>query len=972
MEQLRAKAAPPVLRAAGSCHNRAMPRETMERDESAGIRQEFLDWRYPALPAAVEYLLGTYRRNDIWDLDRVAIVLPGARAGRRLRELLLAKADGENVVFFPPRIGTVGQLPEWLYEAKLPFASPMEQRLAWAAALRQTPATVLVKFLPQLPTQENDPQWLEWGSLLWRQHRELAGEGLDFQQVADGGAVLDEFHEAERWHALSAVQRRYLRILDSIGLWDRQTARLYAIEHHECQIDVELLLIGAVDMNRSLRQMLDAVARQVTVLIHADPQMADHFDRFGCLRPERWLEAVIPLPEEGIQQVDGPDDQCRAVVQCLNEWQPSVAACEVTVGVPDESLVPLLEQHLQAGGYAVRWGPGRPMEAGRPVRWLRAVVDLLQQNRFENLAELMRHPDTEAWLQQQFEWSAASLCELDQHQHDHLVQQAEDALWEKLPEDAPIRQASKCVNNLLRDLRGEPRTAGAWADPILQILHQIYGDLQLDRDQSDARMIVGCCETLRDAFLQMESIAATLLPDVTAEQAILLALESLRDQLVPPPAQPDAVELLGWLELPLDDASALVVTSLNEGVIPTSVNSDAFLPDALRSELGVDDNARRYARDAYALTVLAKTRSRLRLVVGRRTWEGDPLIPSRLLLANDAEHFLRLSQRLFGPVAEDADQEPLTQSPGMDPLVVPQPEATSWVGSLNVTDFKSYLECPYRFYLARVLRLKRFTDDAMELDAMAFGELLHRVLDEFGRGPLKDSSDEEEIAEALTQQLKARAQARFGFQPPPALRIQLTQLEQRLRAFAKCQADWRRAGWQIVHSERTVTTTRTPWSAEAWAVPLKGRIDRIDRQEGTDRWAVLDYKSSDRGELPRKTHHRRASKGTLQPEDWVDLQLPLYRYLARATQPPVEGSIELGYVLLPRDSEETAFRFADWTDAELRTADEAARRIARQIVAGSFWPPAAASPYGADDFSAICQEGVFRRRLEGAPCEESR
>ena len=229
----------------------------MERDESSAIQQVFLDWRHPALPAAVEYLWRTYRCAEIWDLDRVAIVLPGARAGRRLRELLLAKADGESSVFFPPRIGTVGQLPEWLYEAKLPFASPLEQRLAWAAALRTTPTSILKEFLEEPPTKEDDPQWLELGSLLWRQHRELAGDGLDFEQVANRGAALDEFQEAERWSALAEVQRRYLQILDSIGLWDRQTARLYAIQQHECQIDGELLLIGAVDMNRSLRQMLD-------------------------------------------------------------------------------------------------------------------------------------------------------------------------------------------------------------------------------------------------------------------------------------------------------------------------------------------------------------------------------------------------------------------------------------------------------------------------------------------------------------------------------------------------------------------------------------------------------------------------------------------------------------------------------------------------------------------------------------------
>ena len=103
------------------------------------------------------------------------------------------------------------------------------------------------------------------------------------------------------------------------------------------------------------------------------------------------------------------------------------------------------------------------------------------------------------------------------------------------------------------------------------------------------------------------------------------------------PIDPAAIELLGWLELPWDDAPALVVTTFNEGCVPASINSDLFLPNALRVRLGLQDNARRYARDAYALSVLLATRERLDLIVARRNSEGDPLPPSRLLFATDAE-----------------------------------------------------------------------------------------------------------------------------------------------------------------------------------------------------------------------------------------------------------------------------------------------------------------------------------------------
>ena len=99
----------------------------------------------------------------------------------------------------------------------------------------------------------------------------------------------------------------------------------------------------------------------------------------------------------------------------------------------------------------------------------------------------------------------------------------------------------------------------------------------------------------------------------------------------------EAVELLGWLELPTDTAPAVIVTSLNEGFVPKSLNSDLFLPNSLRRRLQINDNQRRYARDAYALSVLLASRDEVQLIVGRRDADGNPLFPSRLLFAADEQ-----------------------------------------------------------------------------------------------------------------------------------------------------------------------------------------------------------------------------------------------------------------------------------------------------------------------------------------------
>ncbi len=136
------------------------------------------------------------------------------------------------------------------------------------------------------------------------------------------------------------------------------------------------------------------------------------------------------------------------------------------------------------------------------------------------------------------------------------------------------------------------------------------------------------CEAFEATWASFDSVPAPLMPEVPAADAIGLTLSALKRETIPSAIDEPAVELLGWLELPLDDAPALVVTSFNDGTVPQAVNSDPFLPNTMRGVLKLDDNERRYARDAYALAVLQASRRRLDLIVGQRTSDGDPLAPS--------------------------------------------------------------------------------------------------------------------------------------------------------------------------------------------------------------------------------------------------------------------------------------------------------------------------------------------------------
>ena len=108
------------------------------------------------------------------------------------------------------------------------------QHLAWVAALRQTDPARLRTVVPSPPAQDDLAAWLSLAEMLARLHRELAAEAQNFADVANCGPRLPGFREGPRWQTLAEVQERYLRTLDAVELWDKQTARLYAIRHGEC------------------------------------------------------------------------------------------------------------------------------------------------------------------------------------------------------------------------------------------------------------------------------------------------------------------------------------------------------------------------------------------------------------------------------------------------------------------------------------------------------------------------------------------------------------------------------------------------------------------------------------------------------------------------------------------------------------------------------------------------------------------
>ncbi|HBT75387.1 MAG TPA: hypothetical protein DEB39_00340 [Planctomycetaceae bacterium] len=942
-------------------------------------------------------------------------------------------------------------MPEELYPLKRPRADDMTQQFAWVAALkdyRDAAPDLFARLLPHPPEPDDLIAWLDLGKVFARLHRELAAETLDCDRVAALCRELGVVEEGERWDVLADLERGYLRRLDALDLWDIQTARLFALENEEprrCPPHTkEIVLIGTVDLNRTQKRLLEMIAERVRILVFAPESERERFDAFGCVLPERWADELrIDIPEKAIRAESTAADQATAVLR----WMSRLAGCstppasdEITIGVPDEEVVPHLEEQMRQCDLKARYGGGTPMNTTSVYRLLEAMARFPEGRRFDDFAALIRHPVFASFCchdgkrihngapngetpTNQEPVSCDLLTELDIYRTTFMpltVPRRDEDWHRKTDERHPhsrhdfnaLRVFAATLDDYLDDYLSSPggetaaspriRCEGLW-----NLMKTLFSGSMRKKDRLVREGLGVLEETLRNIQAVPDAVVASVVPtsrsrtslsSTTMMELVLRQLDSLR---IPPENDRESIELLGWLELAMDDSAAIAITGMNEGKISASLSSDMFLPNRIRRHLGLEDNERRHARDAYALSVIMNSRKsrddgrgvdngcradagcsgndgfhggmrdedRILLVSGRRSSEGNALLPSRLFFACDRETIARRACRFFGDT--DADSGADTDGGVMPPVVVfpgsirpghangeaafvpPElPRPTNPPDSMRVTEFRDYLACPYRYFLKHRLHLESLDDRAEELDALAFGALVHEVLDAFARDEnIVGATNADVVSDRLDRELDRIVLARYGPSPRTVVEIQVEQIRYRLRAFARWQAAWTECGNVIIQTEYPFDI---PFDVDGTPIRLKGRIDRIDYNPRTETYVVFDYKTSDTGPTPEKVHRA----GT--PKRWVDLQLPLYREALGFRMPQIVGkTVRLGYVNLPKDIAKTKEESAEWTDEELREAVATARQVVRHVRAGHFEPNPNPPKY-ADAFAAICLDNQFR------------
>ncbi|MDD4017217.1 MAG: PD-(D/E)XK nuclease family protein [Kiritimatiellae bacterium] len=914
--------------------------------------------------AVAEWLQAQMRvtPGGVQSLSHILVIVPTRQAGRRLR-LALAEQSGEKGCL-PPLVRLPTQLIVPAREPAAPVATPAET----VGLLSRFLLGLELNDYPNLFPEKGHPRekTFPWALGVARQLTDLWGilqeNALAMQDVAERIEALlrgeDLDVEVARWKDLAKLETLFFEELGRRNRTPIPAARQQAVAEPLFPEGIERIVLPALsDAQPALYPVLEKLGERaaLTVLIHA-PQSEDaKFDRWGRPDPEKWLgknAPILPLTDSQIFLSANSAGQASLAAEAFaavakDEERPSL-------GMVDDTLFNELQSAFSMRGLQLHNPASYPLTASSLGRLIVQLEQLRRQPRFPLLAAFLREADVMHWIETRlapipgFAY-AAVLRTLDDLQNKHLPQTLDSARQfceQERDNDTSAPQWSHLLAALdeirtLLDPQGRPHL-----DHLTDMLQTLFAARTLREQTPGDRELAAAAEATLAVF---ESLRSGLLMEILDEPQRALLFETLlvsaTYQLEPETS--DALLTEGWLELPWSPAREVVITGFNEGAVPDAVVGHAFLPDRLRQGLGLTGNERRTARDTALLQALVTSRppGAVRFFLERASSQNDVRKPSRLLFLCDEKALTTRAKKLFHDTENAIASHPRSLPDGWR-LDLPLPSSPP--EKLSATAFKTYLACPFTFYLKHVLSMEACDDRMGELDAMAFGTLCHNALESFGKSKWKDSDDAGEIAGFLKAEISTIVRRQFGETFSTVLRLQEYAACQRMEFFAARQAQLRAEGWKIVALEKRL-------AMQEQGVPINGRADRLDYNPACDTWRILDYKTWDRpganGGLDKflsskKTDLDSARQRGLAPFDfagkprvWIDLQLPLYLLMTQAGNVLPSGArVECGYFVVAETLEDTIC--TAWDLAPFRDDAVAAMRwVIGRMQAGIYWPP---------------------------------
>ena len=441
-------------------------------------------------------------------------------------------------------------------------------------------------------------------------------------------------------------------------------------------------------------------------------------------------------------------------------------------------------------------------------------------------------------------------------------------------------QASDCLTFLeQRLIEGDVR--GTWSGFILALdsdndetntLVSIIRKLknQSNRWQAASNSCLAWLDLLEQDLIDL-GMSAGLAQDIAGQQ-LLASLSPMRLLRHHPMKQ---VEWLSLLSSMLEDASyiesnprqsasvtilplsatrlrrfdAWVMVGCDDTQLPSLSDSPMFLSAQLKKLLGCKTQEAEFIQQAMDLSQLMTSHQHWRMIWQSVGTTGEPRQPSPWLQRLYVRHPELLKDKLEVPTTS-YEAMPISQpKPSLPEDFVKQT-------SISPSAYRALRECPYRYYVTRLLGLKERSGLEAEVDLSLVGKTLHAALYDFYHG-LKTQALENDNIYERTKLLKQRLYAISHKHFKPLLEVDGRWLAAWIEweTLIPSWIDWHiqreQSGWVFHDGEKQVSFDLQTRFGD---IRVSGFVDRLDihPQEGVE---VIDYKFSSKNSITKKKNN---------------------------------------------------------------------------------------------------------------------
>lgn len=330
----------------------------------------------------------------------------------------------------------------------------------------------------------------------------------------------------------------------------------------------------------------------------------------------------------------------------------------------------------------------------------------------------------------------------------------------------------------------------------------------------------------------------------------------------------EGLQIMGMLESRVLDFETVIISSVNEGILPSGKTNNSFIPFDVKIENKLPTYKEKDAVYTYHFYRLLQRAKNIYILYNTEVDALKGGEKSRFISQLDIENIHQnITYSIAAPNVPVLEKK--VQQITKTPLVIDKLKALAAKG-FSPSSLSNYIRNPIDFYYDKILGITNFEDVEEHIAANTLGSVIHNTLEDFYK-PLENkfltidslNNFKTQIKETVTKHFKILYNEGDFTKGKNLIIFEIAQ--RYISNFIQLEIETLKAGNQIkiraIEVGETIAIT-----VEGLETPIKltGKVDRIDELNGVTR--VIDYKSG------------RVEQSKVEITNWEDLTTDYTKY----------------------------------------------------------------------------------------------